>query len=179
MSNLPARVIIFTAVSLTAVPATAGVLDTALVDVAAPWIVAGIVALASGALGWAAATSERFAAPARAKSPAKRTLVDKAVIEADRRIDQINVNIIETFAARWVHAYLGKLVNTPTFDPMRQAEVLVDDALDGFRRRNPQIAAATGIDRLSMQEILAAVIGRDQLAEALRKANVPAIDVRG
>ena len=40
-----------------------------------------------GLIAYAAATSERLAAPRRAKAPEDRTLTDKLIIEADRRID--------------------------------------------------------------------------------------------
>ena len=49
------------------------------------WIAAGLATLVVGGFfGWLAATSERFAAPRRAKSEASRSLMDKAIIEADK-----------------------------------------------------------------------------------------------
>lgn len=159
----------------------AGAIETAVSAVVAPYIDAAIMTIVGLVVGWLAATSERFAAPARKKSPEERTRAEKAIIEIDRRIDQINIGVIETFAVRWVRAHLDELLGAQVFDPMRQAEAMVDNALKRFAERNPQIAEATGIDRLTMQEILAAVIGHEQkdaLAAALRAAGAPAVDAR-
>lgn len=155
--------------------------ETFVASAIAPWIVAGIMGVAGAAVGLLASTSERFAAPARAKSPEERTLLEKAAIEADRKIDEINIGIIEIFATRWVNAHINQVLGSPVFDPMRQAEQMVDGALEGFRQRNPEIAAATGIGKLSMQGILAGAIGaarRDELAAILGSAGAPPLSAR-
>ena len=51
------------------------------------WIAAGLATLVIGGFfGWLAATSERFAGPRRAKAAGDQTLMDKAIIEADKRL---------------------------------------------------------------------------------------------
>lgn len=153
---------ILPAVAAALIPASAlaaGAIEVAIAYQIAPYVVAGIVGILGAAVGWLAATSERFAGPARAKSAEERTLAEKAAIEIDRRIDQINIGIIETFATRWVDAHLDKVLATPVFDPMRQAGEMVDDAFERFKERNPEISEASGISKLSLKEILAAAIG--------------------
>ena len=117
--------------------------------------------IVGGAFTYIAATSERFAAPRRAKAPEDRTLTDKLIIEADRRIDLINIQQLETFLTSFVAAHLDTIIkNAPVIGPMATAADYVDDALEAFRRRNPDLAAATGITARTMQEKLAGAIGQ-------------------
>ena len=121
-------------------------------------------------LTWAAATSERYAGPARAKSPAERTLAEKAIIEADKRIDALNIGQLETFITRFVLSRIDKVLTGPLLDPMRQADELLVEGIDAFRRRNPELAAQMKIDPTSMRELIAAGIGqirKDAMAAAL------------
>ena len=117
--------------------------------------------IVGGAFTYIAATSERFAAPRRAKAPEDRTLTDKLIIEADRRIDLINIQQLETFLTSFVAAHLDTIIKTaPVIGPMATAADYVDNALEAFRRRNPDLAAKTGMSAKTMQEKLAGAIGQ-------------------
>lgn len=132
-----------------------------------------------GGFAWLVATSERFAAPRRSKPVEDRTLTDKLIIEADRRIDMINIQQLETFLASFVSAHLDKIIKrAPVVGPLVTAADYVDDALESFRRRNPDLAAQTQMTAKTMQEKLAGAIGqatKDRLTEALKDAGVPAV----
>lgn len=133
-------------------------------------------ALAAGVVGGSfarlSATSERYAAPARAKSPEDRTLTDKLIIEADARIDAFDVQRIEGFATDFIAAHLDDVLRqVPVLGPLATAAGMVDTALDAYRRRNPTVAARQAPSVATMTEKLAGAIGKkDVLADALREA---------
>lgn len=133
-----------------------------MIDQLTLYIATAVASLIVGGLfAYMAATSERFAAPRRAKPENERTLTDKLIIEADRRIDLINIQQLETFLTSFVAAHLDTIIkNAPVIGPMATAADYVDDALEAFRRRNPQLAAATGLSARTMQEKLAGAIGQ-------------------
>lgn len=141
------------------------------------WIATGLATLVIGGFfGWLAATSEEFAGPRRAKSEASRSLMDKAIIEADKRIDALNIAQLEGFFADFVAAHLDDIIRAaPVIGPMATAADYLGRATEAFRRRNPGLAAERDPDPQTMQEKLAGAIGRaakDKLTEALRDAGV-------
>ena len=155
----------------------AGIIETSLDQTLGLAVVTAVGMILTAVLTWAAATSERFAAPARAKPAQDRTLADKAAIEIDKRIDALNIRQLETFISRFVLSRIDKVLSGPLLDPMRQADEFLVDALDAFKRRNPDLAAQMKIDPTSMRELIAAGIGsvrKDALAAALARAGVPA-----
>ena len=132
-----------------------------------------------GLIAYAAATSERLAAPRRAKAPEDRTLTDKLIIEADRRIDMINIEQFEGFFASFVAAHLDTIIKSaPVIGPMATAADYVDDALEALHRRNPDLARALNPTKITVHEKLAGAIGKatkDQLAAALQHAGAPVV----
>lgn len=175
------------AVLVVGAPATAfaaGFIETTLAQGTQQIVVMAVGMLLTAAFTWIAATSERFAAPARAKSPQDRTLIDKAIIEADKKIDALNIAKLETFISRFVLSRVDRVLASQALDPMRQADEFLVEALDAWKRRNPDTALEMKIDPTSMRELIAAGIGRtrvDALSKALagagmRIADLPAAD---
>ena len=119
-----------------------------------------------------AATSEALAAPRRAKLEEDRTIIDKAIIEADKRIDALNIAQFEGFLADFIAANLTTIIKTaPVIGPMATAADYVDSAIEAFQRRNPDLSRTLNPSRQTMQEKLAGAIGKkDVLADALRTA---------
>lgn len=154
-----------------------------MIDQAVLWIAGTVAALIVGAIyGRLAATSEALAAPRRAKPEADRTVIDKALIEADKRIDALNIAQFEVFLSDFIAANLHAVIKTaPVIGPMATAAGYVDNALEAFRRRNPDLANVLNPSRQTMQEKLAGSIGkatRDVLADALREAIKAPLDHR-
>lgn len=152
-----------------------------MIDQVVVWIGAAVAGLIVGAIyGRIAATSEALAAPRRAKPIEDQTLIDKAIIEADKRIDALNIAQFETFLSDFIAANLKTVIHTaPVIGPMATAADYVDNAIEAFQRRNPDLAATLNPSRQTMQEKLAGAIGKviisgqpqqDVLAEALRTA---------
>lgn len=168
------------AIAAAAIPVTAfaaGFIETTLAEGTQQLVMMAVGMLLAATFTWAAATSERFAAPARAKSPQDRTLADRAIIEADKRIDALNIAQLETFISRFVLSRIDKVLAGPLLDPMRQADELLVEGIDAFKRRNPELAAQMKIDPTSMRELIAAGIGqvrKDALGQALADAGVRA-----
>lgn len=119
-----------------------------------------------------AVVSEKLAAPARAKTPEERTLTDKLAIEADKRIDALNIQQFEGFLTDFIDAHLDDVLRqVPVLGPLSTAAGMVENALDAFQRRNPDLAAQLKPSVTTMTEKLAGAIGRkDVLAEALKQA---------
>lgn len=146
-----------------------------MIDQAVIWIAGTVAALIIGAIyGRLASTSEALAAPRRAKPAEDQTFIDKAIIEADKRIDALNIAQFEVFLTDFIAANLQTVIKTaPVIGPMATAADYVDDALEAFRRRNPDLAKTLNPSRQTMQEKLAGTIGKaskDVLADALRGA---------
>lgn len=149
-----------------------------MIDSLVIYIATGAAALIVGAIyGRLAATSEALAAPRRAKPEADRTVIDKALIEADKRIDALNIAVLEGFLRDFIAANLDTVIKTaPVIGPMATAADYVDNALEAFRRRNPELARELNPSRQTMQERLAGSIGnatKDVLTSALRDAGAP------
>ena len=121
-----------------------------------------------------AAITEAHAAPRRAKPEEDQTLIDKAIIEADKRVDALNIQQFEGFLTDFVKANLDTILRkAPVIGPMATAADYLDPVFEAFRRRNPDLAQALNPSRETMQERLAGAIGgqtKDVLAEALRDA---------
>lgn len=152
-----------------------------MVDQITLWIAAAIAGAIIGLLivvhRRVAAFSELHAAPRRAKPEDDQTLIDRAIIEADKRIDALNIAQFEGFLRDFVAAHLDTIIRTaPVIGPMATAAEYLDQVFEAFGRRNPDLAAAQNPSRETMQEKLAGAIGKtilaekDVLAEALRKA---------
>lgn len=155
--------------------AAAGMIESTLSEATSAVVLTAIGMLATAVLTWAAATSERFAAPARAKSPEDRSLAEKAAIEIDKRIDALNIEQLQTFISRFVLSRIDRVLASPTLDPMRQADEFLVEALDAWKRRNPETAGQMKIDPTSMRELIASGIGgvrKDALAAALAQAGI-------
>lgn len=180
MTN-PRKTFAIAAAVASALPVTAlaaGVLETT-VSQSAQAVAAAVVGIVlTAGLTWAAATSERFAGPARAKSPQDRTLLDKAIIEADKRIDAINRQHLQEFISNFVASRIDQVLGSQTLEPMRQADAMLVEALDAFKRRNPELAREITLDPTSFRELIASGIGRaqrDALAAALSQAGVQGV----
>lgn len=137
-------------------------------------IAAAIVGGGGVASLWLIVTSftEKLAAPRRAKLEAERTLIDKAVIEADRRVDLIDIDRLERFAADFVASYLDDILRMiPGINQIEIAANFAVKAHEAFKRRNPELNARQNPSIETITEKLAGAIGRnDVLATAIRNA---------
>lgn len=133
-------------------------------------IAAAIVAVAFGLV---VARIDARSKQALAKTPADRTLVDKLVIEADRRLDEIDRGHLEKIIANVLLSNMDKVASTIGLPPKQAADLFVDDFFVALDARNPGLAARLPIGAGDVKELIAAGIGRvtapDLLAEALRK----------
>lgn len=162
---------------LPAVAMAAGVIETAL-DQAQVAIVGTVAAGVVGVgIGFVAARIDARAKQAMSKSPEDRTLVDRLVIEADRRLDEIDRAHLETIISNVLLANMDKLAANAGLPPKSAADLFVSDFFDALNARNPGLAARLPINAHHVKDLIAAGIGRmtapDLLADALRKAGVP------
>jgi hypothetical protein len=150
-----------TATMIAVQPAAAqGVVESAF-GIARAEIITMVVALIiGGALGYVVRTVDGRAKIAEAKAEQDRTLLDKAAIEADRRLDALNIAQLEVFVTRFVAARYDKILGSPSIQPLREADQMATAALEQWQHRNPELAQMMHLDRESMTEILAAAIGR-------------------
>ena len=138
-------------------------------------VVGAIMALGTYVLGKAQATSEKYASVSRAKDPKEQTLIDKSIIEIDRRLDMLNIEQLEIFLRSYVAAHLDDVLkNVPVVGPAVVAANHVDKAFAEFRSRNPELAnILRGMTKADMQGKLAGAMGdasKDVLKAALDKA---------
>ena len=118
-----------------------------------------IAAAAAAALVLTTRTTERFAAPARAKAPEDRTVLDDAAIGADAFVDSLNIDRLTGFLTDFALSRLDVVLD-PVLSQAQKAEALVDATTEAWLRRNPDVAAAVNIDPQSMKERLAAAVGK-------------------
>lgn len=136
--------------------------------------------IVSTGLGWFASQSKKAAAPALQKSPEDRTLVEIAIIEANKRIQALDRQQLYDFIANEVASHSKKIVNSPTFDPIRAADEVVTDSIERFRSRNPELAEKIDLTPQDFADLLAAGFGKAQMAivngvAALESSKTPVI----
>lgn len=129
------------------------------------WL-AGVI-VAAGLVGFAAIWkrvtdfTEAHAAPRRAKPEEDRTLIDKMIIEADRRADLLNIEQYNTFLESYVAAYLVDILKkAPVVGPMVVAADYVDDMLDKLADGNPELAKRLDQSYETAKRKLAGAIGQ-------------------
>lgn len=150
----------------------------------APWLVPAIVGVIMLGVGYvvrsAQAQTETWAAPRRSKPEADQTLADKAIIELDKKVDLINIDILERFLESFVAARLPTvLAKVPALGPLVVAADMATAAFDEWSHRNPQTQAQMKVTKRAMEGKLAGALGeaaKDVLVEQLRKNGLPAID---
>lgn len=148
---------------------------------AAGWITTAIVGVVMLGAGWglraAQAKTESWAAPRRNKAAGDRTLADTALIELDKKVDLINIDILERFVRSFVLARLPAiLARAPALGPIVVAAELAQDAMQEWQHRNPETQRDMGVTLEAMKGKLAGAVGeqtKDVLTEALIKSDVP------
>lgn len=150
------------------------------------WIVVGSVGVVMMAAGWglraAQSQTERWAAPRRGKPLNDQTLADKAIIELDKKVDLINIDILERFIRSFVMARLPLiLARVPALGPIVVAGEFAQEAMKEWKSRNPETQRDMVVTLEAMKGKLAGAVGeqvkdvltaqaKDALTEALRKA---------
>ena len=175
MVAILAASVAFAQVSIEPAPGSTGI---------APWLVLVIVGVIMMGVGYvvrsAQAKTESWAAPRRAKPEAEQTAADKAIIELDKKVDLINIDILERFLTSFVAARLPTvLAKVPALGPLVVAADMAAVALDEWNHRNPQTQAQMKVTKRAMEGKLAGALGdaaKDVLVEQLRKNGLPAID---
>lgn len=150
----------------------------------AQWLVLAIVGVIMMGVGYvvrsAQAQTETWAAPRRSKPEAEQTAADKAIIELDKKVDLINIDILERFLTSFVAARLPTvLAKVPALGPLVVAADMATAAFDEWNHRNPQTQAQMKVTKRAMEGKLAGALGdaaKDVLVEQLRKNGLPAID---
>lgn len=145
------------------------------------WIATAIVGVVMLGAGWglraAQAKTESWAAPRRNKAAGDRTLADTALIELDKKVDLINIDILERFVRSFVLARLPMiLARVPTLGPIIVAAEMAQDAMKEWQHRNPGTQRDMGVTLEAMKGKLAGAVGeqaKDVLTEALIKSGVP------
>ena len=108
-----------------------------------------------------ASISELAAAPRRAKPEEDQTVIDRLIIEADKRIDALNIQQFEGFLTDFVAANIDQIIRTaPVIGPMAAAAEWLDPVFEAYQRRNPDLAKVQKPSRQTMQEKLAGAIGK-------------------
>lgn len=146
------------------------------------WLVLAIVGVIMMGVGYvvrsAQAQTETWAAPRRSKPEAEQTAADKAIIELDKKVDLINIDILERFLASFVSARLPTvLTKVPVLGPLVVAADMASAALDEWNHRNPQTQAQMKVTKRAMEGKLAGALGeaaKDVLVEQARNTDPPA-----
>lgn len=173
MSRMFAAAIAAGWLALFAVAAHAGPIGDALSDAQRSVINLVVGGAALAAFVWVAAKIDARAKVAAAKSPLEQSLMDKAAIEADRRLDAIDRDHLKVVIENVLMANADRLAATLNLPPKAAADDFVDDFLAALRDRNPKLAARLPLDERKIKDLIAAGIGRatapDRLAAALEK----------
>lgn len=144
--------------------ASAGVSAGILADVWAETrggVVSALAALVAGIIiGAATRLADRIARSAREKAESERTLIDRGIIETERRIAALNREQLAAFLENFVLERFDVDGYQTLYDRLDIADDLLTSALEAFERRNPELARALRVDPKSMRELLTAEIQR-------------------
>lgn len=134
-----------------------------------------IALLVGAAIVWLAATSERFAAPARAKNAADRGVLDRAAIKADELIDAqiaaLDREQLQEFFTNFLLQHLrgSGILHAATAanahpNQSPDAEAIVDkllpEAKTALVERNPTLAGRTQLTTKSLKDLLVARVNQ-------------------
>lgn len=119
-----------------------------------------IGALLGAGIVYLAATSERFAAPARAKDAKDRGILDRAAIKADELIDAqiaaLDRQQLQEFLTNFLLQHLPGIKATPTASAAVIADKLLPTAKSDLQRRNPDLSARQQLTTQSLKDLLTA-----------------------
>lgn len=125
------------------------------------WLIGSVVTLVIGAgFGYVSSKVTGAGDVIRKKSPEDRVLTDKLILEAEKRIEAMNVDRLSTFITSFILSRLPDMATkvtqgiTPS-DPMDIVKPHVSAAMSAWERRNKDTATQVKIGTQSMQEKLA------------------------
>lgn len=147
---------------LPAAALAAGVVETALTQAQAALVSVVAAVLVGVMFGWLAGRVDARAKVALAKIEADRTFVDRAAIELDRRLDEIDRKHLETVIDNVLNANLDRVLAGMGVPPKAAADGFVDDLYTALRDRNAALADRVEVylDRDKAKDLIAAGIGR-------------------
>lgn len=159
MTKIKASLAAF-ALLLFTLPAAAGLIGDTLTATQAG-LAAAIASFIVGTVyGYVSRFTKARADAARAKTEAERSLADQLALQAERSVQALNIDRLERYLAEVVVTNLPTIMGAPVLNPIRQADDLLTSTLEGWVRRNPDVARAINIDPESMREKLAAQIAK-------------------